>query len=212
MKRLSILLKLTPVALIASCGLQQELSDYDSVGYDPLSAPGSNRARQAAQQSEQSTADAIVTGSLVSAAIPDTSFFTTFPNRSSKPSSVLARGTALEVIENKGAIYKVKQVESGVEGFVVASAVTTEVIEIEPIIEEPNTEDLALEFDPLSEDLVTDPITSDPLAGVKPDDGIAPGTVLEDTVDTTIENTVNETTLPDVEDIIVPELKEVVPE
>ena len=188
MKKLSHLVRISPLCLFAACGLQQDIKGFDELGYDPLIAPGSRKAKVQEENDTRIVDDAISQGSYVEVALANASFFDAFPSGDSKPSRVLAKGVALQVLEVKGEIYHVRQVENGQEGYVVNSAVSSEPVlpDVDPeeigefaVLEE-GVETVSVGLPPLEQDLVVDPEDFDPMAGVVEDDGVVGGTVVAD--------------------------------
>ena len=169
------------VLAVQSCGLNQDISGFESTGFDPLSAPGTRRVVEKGDPTEK-----VMVGSYVQVEVPNTFFYKELPNASSKASGVLAQGVALVIVEKKRDLYKVRQVENGIEGYVVKSTVSKRPIVLEPEGEEPLEAGLLPEGDGLLADggigdaagagLVKKPETN-PLV---PDDGADPGALVKD--------------------------------
>ena len=110
MKCIPVLSALAAAGLAACDTMNAPIS---SGGFDPLSAPGSERGTSV------NTGPAFSAGQFVRASIDNTAFFRVKPNGDADADKLLPRGTSMKVISNSGSYVKV-ELDSGDIGFVPA--------------------------------------------------------------------------------------------
>ena len=108
MKCIPVLSALAAAGLAACDTMNAPIS---SGGFDPLSAPGSERGMSV------STGPTFSAGQFVRASIDNTAFFKVKPNGDADADRLLPRGTSMKVISNSGSYVKV-ELDSGDIGFV----------------------------------------------------------------------------------------------
>lgn len=102
---------LTAIAAMSLVACDTFNAPITSGGFDPLSAPGSQRGANV------SSGPSFSAGQFVRASIDNTAFFKTRPNGDADADKLLPRGTSMKVISTSGSYVKV-ELDSGDIGFV----------------------------------------------------------------------------------------------
>lgn len=163
---------LLAASVISSCNLHSDGSSFGDLGFDPLVAPGTRKL--------DARFSPLEVGSYVEAKVPNTSFYEQLPEKKMQPETVLAQGAALQILAIEKEFYRVRNVETGIEGYVFKNAVTDQpaLPDIEPLDPEMMaalTDDIGVvnpALPPLPDISVLEP-EGEPLSG----DALAPDTV-----------------------------------
>lgn len=102
---------LSAIAAVSLVACDTMNTPINSGGFDPLSAPGSERGKSL------TAAPTFSAGEFVRASMDNTAFFKAKPNGDADADRLLARGTSMKVISNSGSYVKV-ELDSGDIGFV----------------------------------------------------------------------------------------------